>query len=44
MHHGQTRGETKNRKSIFIYKTGKFYEIRGKFEEIGGNNNFPEIG
>jgi len=20
-----------------------FYEIRGKFEKVGGNNNFPEI-
>jgi len=25
-------------------KTRKFYEIREKFEKVGGNNKFPEIG
>jgi len=43
MHHAWSnyREETKNTKYV---KTHKFYEIRGKFAKVGGNNNFPEIG
>jgi len=41
MHHGQTGG---NEKRVKYLKILKLYEIRGKFEKLGENNNFPEIG
>ena len=28
----------------YVKKTRKFNETRGKFQKVGGNNNFPEIG
>jgi len=43
MHHGQSRGGTKKTESM--YKTRKFYEIRGrKFVKVGENEKFCEIG
>ena len=32
-----------NEKHIKYVKTCKFYEIRGKFAKVGGNDNFPKI-
>jgi len=34
-------GKRKNRKQV---KARKFYEIRGKFAKVGGNENLSEIG
>jgi len=43
MHHGQSRGETKNTKSML--KTGKFNELRGEILQNRGEIiNFPKQG
>ena len=43
MHHGQTRGNEKHIKYVKKIHVN-LTKSEGKFEKVGGNKNFPEIG